>query len=296
MPARELLGFSAPLLTNDLTSAALNFAGAIIVGALAGAAEVASLRAVFPIALTMSYVLTSFGILLSHSPRGCTHAARPRSSTASTGRPRRGPRSWPIRSSRPRHPGRTAHRAAVRRPLRELGPDPRAARARPVREHGGGTQRRRSWASSGGSASSSRPTSSRRGQPRAQLPPRAGPRRARGRDRNRRGYLVMNGVRQVGLVRYTSVRAAEPGYLIALAAAALATGAALAVELALSPPLPEASPSPFRVRGRVRGSAQAPAPARDVPGAGTATGPGPLLRAAEGRDDGSARRGSVISA
>lgn len=63
MPVREVMRFSAPLLSSDLTSAALNASGAIVVGAVAGAGEVASLRAVFPVVLTMGYVLTSFGHL-----------------------------------------------------------------------------------------------------------------------------------------------------------------------------------------------------------------------------------------
>jgi O-antigen/teichoic acid export membrane protein len=63
MPIRAVMRFSAPLLSSDLTSAALNSSGPIVVGVLIGAAEVASLRAVLPVALTMGYVLTSFGHL-----------------------------------------------------------------------------------------------------------------------------------------------------------------------------------------------------------------------------------------
>jgi O-antigen/teichoic acid export membrane protein len=63
LPFRELFGFTVPLLTNDLSGALLNAAGAILVGVLVGAAEVAELRAVMPISLTLTYVLSAFGLL-----------------------------------------------------------------------------------------------------------------------------------------------------------------------------------------------------------------------------------------
>lgn len=63
LPVREILRFTVPLLSNDLVHAATNAAGAIIVGALASAQDVADLRAVFPVVHAMSYVLTSFGHL-----------------------------------------------------------------------------------------------------------------------------------------------------------------------------------------------------------------------------------------
>ena len=62
-PIRELLGFTVPLLTNDLAFALIGSAGAIMLGVLAGAQDVAELRAVVPVAMTMSYVLSSFGLL-----------------------------------------------------------------------------------------------------------------------------------------------------------------------------------------------------------------------------------------
>ena len=62
-PVREVLGFTVPLLTNDVTNALLNAAAPIMLGLLATAGDVASFRAVLPIVLTMGYVLASFGLL-----------------------------------------------------------------------------------------------------------------------------------------------------------------------------------------------------------------------------------------
>lgn len=64
VPVRELLSFTVPLLTNDLAHAAVNSAAVLILGSLAGAIDVAAFRAVLPVALTMEYLLTSFGLLL----------------------------------------------------------------------------------------------------------------------------------------------------------------------------------------------------------------------------------------
>lgn len=64
VPAREVLGFTVPLLSSDITGAVMTGAGGIMLGLLAGPADVADLRAVMPVALTMGYVLTSFGVLL----------------------------------------------------------------------------------------------------------------------------------------------------------------------------------------------------------------------------------------
>jgi O-antigen/teichoic acid export membrane protein len=63
MPMREILRFTVPLLSNDASGAIMNAAGTLILGALATAADVADLRVVFPIALTMNYVLNAFGLL-----------------------------------------------------------------------------------------------------------------------------------------------------------------------------------------------------------------------------------------
>jgi O-antigen/teichoic acid export membrane protein len=60
---RELLGFTTPLLTNDVSSALMNAAGTVLLGVMAGADEVATLRAVLPVALTLTYVLSAFGML-----------------------------------------------------------------------------------------------------------------------------------------------------------------------------------------------------------------------------------------
>ena len=64
MPFREVFRFTTPLLTNDVTNAVLVSGGAVVLGLLATAADVADLRAVLPLALTMGYVLSSFGLLL----------------------------------------------------------------------------------------------------------------------------------------------------------------------------------------------------------------------------------------
>lgn len=63
IPARELMGFTVPLLTNDLTAAALNGAGALMLGLLVGPREVAEFSAAFATSRPITYVLTSFGIL-----------------------------------------------------------------------------------------------------------------------------------------------------------------------------------------------------------------------------------------
>jgi O-antigen/teichoic acid export membrane protein len=64
-PIRELLSFTVPLLTNDLAFAFINAVGVVLLGLLSGAQDVAELRAVVPVAMTMSYVLSSFGLLFT---------------------------------------------------------------------------------------------------------------------------------------------------------------------------------------------------------------------------------------
>ncbi len=64
MPARAIFRFTVPLLASDLTSVALVSSGAIVLGLLAAPTDVAELRAVLPIATTMAYILSSFGLLL----------------------------------------------------------------------------------------------------------------------------------------------------------------------------------------------------------------------------------------
>ncbi len=64
VPAREVLSFTVPLLASDLTAVMLISSGGIVLGLMAMTTDVAELRAVLPIATTMSYVLSSFGLLL----------------------------------------------------------------------------------------------------------------------------------------------------------------------------------------------------------------------------------------
>jgi O-antigen/teichoic acid export membrane protein len=65
VPVRELLRFTTPLLTNDLAAALLGATAAILLGVLAGAEDVALLRAVLPVSLTLTYVLAAFGTLFT---------------------------------------------------------------------------------------------------------------------------------------------------------------------------------------------------------------------------------------
>lgn len=64
VPAREVLSFTVPLLSSDVTNAMLAALGAIVLGVLAAPQDVAEFRAVLPLVLTMGYVLSSFGLLL----------------------------------------------------------------------------------------------------------------------------------------------------------------------------------------------------------------------------------------
>lgn len=64
VPAREVLSFTAPLLSNDVTNAMLGAVGGIVLGVMAAPGDVADFRAVLPFVLTMGYVLSSFGLLL----------------------------------------------------------------------------------------------------------------------------------------------------------------------------------------------------------------------------------------
>jgi O-antigen/teichoic acid export membrane protein len=63
LPIREVLRFTVPLLTNDLRGVLVNSVGVIVLGVVAGAADAASLRAVLPVSLTLTYVLGAFGTL-----------------------------------------------------------------------------------------------------------------------------------------------------------------------------------------------------------------------------------------
>jgi O-antigen/teichoic acid export membrane protein len=64
LPVREIFRYTTPLLSNDVTSAVLVSGSAVALGVLATPTDVAELRAVLPLALTMAYVLSSFGLLL----------------------------------------------------------------------------------------------------------------------------------------------------------------------------------------------------------------------------------------
>jgi O-antigen/teichoic acid export membrane protein len=64
-PIREVLSYSLPLVTHDISAVLLTSMGTILVGAMRNASEVAQLRAVLPVALTLSYVLASFGVLFA---------------------------------------------------------------------------------------------------------------------------------------------------------------------------------------------------------------------------------------
>jgi O-antigen/teichoic acid export membrane protein len=63
LPVRELLTFTAPMFTQDLAAVLTFAAPTLLLGVLSGAEDVADLRTVAPIALTMLYVRTSFALL-----------------------------------------------------------------------------------------------------------------------------------------------------------------------------------------------------------------------------------------
>ena len=64
-PVREVLSYSVPLIAHDLTGVLLTAAGTILLAAIRNDSEVATLRAVMPVALTLSYVLATFGVLFA---------------------------------------------------------------------------------------------------------------------------------------------------------------------------------------------------------------------------------------
>lgn len=63
MPVGEVLRFTVPLLSTDVTRALLGGGNAVLLGIMATPGDVAELRAVVPVSLTMTYVLSAFGIL-----------------------------------------------------------------------------------------------------------------------------------------------------------------------------------------------------------------------------------------
>jgi O-antigen/teichoic acid export membrane protein len=64
-PAREIFGFALPLLTTEIVFAAINQADAVMLGHLAGAGDVASLRSVVPVARLNQVVLEMFAVLFT---------------------------------------------------------------------------------------------------------------------------------------------------------------------------------------------------------------------------------------
>jgi O-antigen/teichoic acid export membrane protein len=62
-PVREVVRFSLPMLTHDVSGVLMITLGTLLLGAMRNARVVAELRAVMPVALTLSYVLGTFGIL-----------------------------------------------------------------------------------------------------------------------------------------------------------------------------------------------------------------------------------------
>jgi O-antigen/teichoic acid export membrane protein len=65
IPAREILGFTIPLLTSDLVYTVMNTVDAVLVGYFFNAAALAGLRAVQPTAKLNQLVLTSFAVLFT---------------------------------------------------------------------------------------------------------------------------------------------------------------------------------------------------------------------------------------
>ncbi|GJM43523.1 MAG: polysaccharide biosynthesis related protein [Gemmatimonadota bacterium] len=64
-PARELFGFALPLLTTEIVFAGINHADAVMLGQMAGPEDVASLRAVYPVARLNQVVLEMFAVLFT---------------------------------------------------------------------------------------------------------------------------------------------------------------------------------------------------------------------------------------
>ena len=62
-PAAEIFSFALPLLSTEIVFAAINQADAVMLGHLAGASDVASLRSVVPVARLNQVVLEMFGVL-----------------------------------------------------------------------------------------------------------------------------------------------------------------------------------------------------------------------------------------
>lgn len=65
LPWREVLAFTFPLLSGDLVFVLIDSVGAIVLGQVGDAADVASLRAVLPVARLNQLALASFGVLFT---------------------------------------------------------------------------------------------------------------------------------------------------------------------------------------------------------------------------------------
>ena len=62
-PVRDVVRFSVPIFTQDFASVLTFAAPVLVLGAVAGAGDVAALRTVFPVALTMLHIRSNFALL-----------------------------------------------------------------------------------------------------------------------------------------------------------------------------------------------------------------------------------------
>ena len=65
IPAREVFGFTIPLLTSDLVYMAMNTSDVLLLGHYRGAEEVGALRVIWPVAHVNQLVMTSFTLLFT---------------------------------------------------------------------------------------------------------------------------------------------------------------------------------------------------------------------------------------
>jgi O-antigen/teichoic acid export membrane protein len=65
LPAREIFGFTIPLLTSDLVYMAMNTSDVLLLGHFRGAEEVGALRVIWPVAHVNQLVMTSFTLLFT---------------------------------------------------------------------------------------------------------------------------------------------------------------------------------------------------------------------------------------
>ena len=142
IPAREVLGFTIPLLTSDLVYMTMNTSDVILLGHFGGATDVAAFRVIGPTAHLNLLVMTSFTPAL-HAP-GSPHVRPPRPgghqpAVLADGHLDRRPLLPPLRphvlARRP------VDRDALRRALRGLGRLPQPPRARLLLQRGTRLQR-----------------------------------------------------------------------------------------------------------------------------------------------------------